>query len=76
MGDAMNVEVKDIDKLFQMDGYLKPFEREIRRRWVEKFIEKRTQKEQKQKCKQPARRPSCNPNLMPADKHPLVWNGA
>lgn len=27
-----SVEVKDIDKLFKIDGYLKPFEREIRRR--------------------------------------------
>lgn len=32
MGDPMKVEVKDIDKLLEMDGYLKPFEREIRRR--------------------------------------------
>lgn len=26
------IEVKDIDKLFKIDGYLKPYEREIRRR--------------------------------------------
>lgn len=32
MGDAMKVEVKEIDKLLEMDGYLKPHEREIRRR--------------------------------------------
>lgn len=30
--DLMKIEVQDIEKLFQIDGYLKPFEREIRRR--------------------------------------------
>ncbi|XP_055916729.1 1,4-alpha-glucan-branching enzyme [Eupeodes corollae] len=30
--DPMQVEVKDIENLFALDGYLKPFEREIRRR--------------------------------------------
>ncbi|EDW33901.1 GL21965 [Drosophila persimilis] len=33
MGDAMNVKVKDIETLFSTDGYLRPFEREIRRRY-------------------------------------------
>ncbi|TDG43303.1 hypothetical protein AWZ03_010275 [Drosophila navojoa] len=43
MSDPMKVEVKDIDKLLEMDGYLKPFEREIRRRhgvlkdWIAKI---------------------------------------
>lgn len=30
--DPMQVEVKSIDELLKLDGYLKPFEREIRRR--------------------------------------------
>lgn len=30
--DPMQVEVKNIDELLKLDGYLKPFEREIRRR--------------------------------------------
>lgn len=43
--DPMQVEVKDIDKLLQLDAYLKPFEREIRRRhgcvkgWLDKIKE-------------------------------------
>lgn len=32
--DPMDVPVPDIAKLFERDGYLKPYEREIRRRWV------------------------------------------
>lgn len=32
--DPMDVAVPDLDKLFERDGYLKPYEREIRRRWV------------------------------------------
>lgn len=32
--DPMEVPVPDIEVLFQRDGYLKPYEREIRRRWV------------------------------------------
>lgn len=32
--DPMKVEVKEIDNLLNLDPYLKPFEREIRRRWV------------------------------------------
>lgn len=35
MGDSMKVEVKDIDKLLQMDPYLKDYEQEIRRRYDE-----------------------------------------
>lgn len=30
----MDIEVKDIENLFRIDGYLKPNEREIRRRLV------------------------------------------
>lgn len=30
--DLMKIEVQDIDNLFRIDGYLRPFEREIRRR--------------------------------------------
>lgn len=30
--DLMKIEVQNIDKLLKIDGYLKPFEREIRRR--------------------------------------------
>lgn len=30
--DPMEVPVPDIEVLFQRDGYLKPYEREIRRR--------------------------------------------
>lgn len=30
--DLMKIQVQDIDRLFAIDGYLKPFEREIRRR--------------------------------------------
>lgn len=30
--DPMDVAVPDLDKLFERDGYLKPYEREIRRR--------------------------------------------
>ncbi|XP_001361183.3 1,4-alpha-glucan-branching enzyme [Drosophila persimilis] len=43
MGDAMKVKVKDIETLFSTDGYLRPFEREIRRRhgvlqeWLDKI---------------------------------------
>lgn len=32
--DPMKVEVKEISNLFKLDPYLKPFEREIRRRCV------------------------------------------
>jgi len=32
---AAMVEVKDIEKLFETDGYLRSHEHEIRRRWVE-----------------------------------------
>ncbi|XP_017469675.1 PREDICTED: 1,4-alpha-glucan-branching enzyme isoform X2 [Rhagoletis zephyria] len=41
--DPMKVEVKHIDELFRLDGYLKPFEREVRRRhgvlkeWIAKI---------------------------------------
>ena len=31
---AMNVKVPDIDKLFELDPYLKDHEREIRRRYM------------------------------------------
>lgn len=34
----MKVEVKEIDNLLNLDPYLKPFEREIRRRWVKERI--------------------------------------
>lgn len=30
--DPMNVPVPDLTKLFERDGYLRPYEREIRRR--------------------------------------------
>lgn len=30
--DPMDVHVPDLPKLFELDGYLKPYEREIRRR--------------------------------------------
>lgn len=36
--DPMAVPVPDIDKLFERDGYLKPYEREIRRRYVAKHF--------------------------------------
>lgn len=32
----MKVEVKEIENIFKLDPYLKPFEREIRRRFVNK----------------------------------------
>lgn len=32
--DPMEVPVPDLAKLFERDDYLKPYEREIRRRWV------------------------------------------
>lgn len=32
--DPMEVPVPDIAILFERDGYLKPYEREIRRRWA------------------------------------------
>lgn len=34
IGDPMKVEVPKINDLLGLDPYLKPFEREIRRRWV------------------------------------------
>lgn len=35
--DPMEVPVPDLDKLLNRDGYLKPYEREIRRRLVGKL---------------------------------------
>ena len=35
--DPMKVEVKEIENLFKLDSYIKPFEREIRRRSVKYF---------------------------------------
>lgn len=32
--DPMKVDVPEIDRLFEIDGYLRSHEREIRRRWV------------------------------------------
>lgn len=31
-GDPMKVQVKNIEQLFELDGYLRPHERELRRR--------------------------------------------
>lgn len=36
--DPMEVPVPDLDKLLQRDGYLNPYEREIRRRLVHFFF--------------------------------------
>lgn len=32
--DSSNVDVPEIENLFKYDPYLKPHEKEIRRRWV------------------------------------------
>lgn len=32
--DPMDIPVPDLEQLFERDGYLKPYEREIRRRYV------------------------------------------
>lgn len=32
--DVMKIEVRDIENLFRIDGYLKPSEHEIRRRYL------------------------------------------